>query len=93
MHAVDTFVLAAPAYRLVELVATHAPVSWTLLSGAWGSVKAMERAYALLPRSNFSRDVLELASNLRVVPVSAGWSDIGTPYRLRREVLHDAASA
>jgi len=89
----NTFVLAAPAYRLVDLVATYVPVVWSLLSGAWGSADALERAYETLPRSNFSHDVLEHAQQLRVLPVSAGWSDIGTPYRLRREVLHDAASA
>jgi mannose-1-phosphate guanylyltransferase len=89
----NTFVLAAPAYRLVDLVATYAPVVWTLLSGAWGSAEALERAYDELPRSNFSRDVLERAQNLRVLPVAAGWSDIGTPYRLRREVMHGAVSA
>lgn len=89
----NTFVLAAPAYRLVDLVASYAPASWTLLSGAWDSAKALERAYEKLPRSSFSRDVLERARGLRVLPVAAGWSDIGTPYRLRREVLHDAASA
>ena len=89
----NTFVLAAPAYRLVELVASYTPLAWTLLSGAWGSAEAIERAYEKLPRSNFSRDVLERARSLRVLPVSAGWSDIGTPYRLHREVLHDALSA
>ena len=89
----NTLVLAAPVYRLVHLVASYAPVPWTLLSGAWDSADAMARAYQKVPPSNFSRDVLERASGLRVLPVDAGWSDIGTPYRLRREVLHGAATA
>ena len=84
----NTFVLAARVEVLVALIAHHVPDAWSRLSTAWQSEARLERAYQDLPRSNFSKDVLERATALRVLPVSAGWSDVGTPDRLQREVLH-----
>jgi mannose-1-phosphate guanylyltransferase len=84
----NTFVLAARVEVLVGLIAHHVPDAWSRLSTAWQSEARLERAYQDLPRSNFSKDVLERATALRVLPVSAGWSDVGTPDRLQREILH-----
>jgi mannose-1-phosphate guanylyltransferase len=84
---VNTFVLAARVETMVALVARHVPETWERLSTAWWSDDRLTRAYAHLPPSNFSRDVLEHAPALRVVRVAAGWSDVGTPDRLERDLL------
>ncbi len=48
--------------------------------------QAIERLYAGLRPSDFSRDVLEpVAGSLRVLPVSdVGWSDLGEPQRVAK---------
>jgi mannose-1-phosphate guanylyltransferase len=83
----NTFVVAGAIEVVVELISRHVPGTWARLSSAWWSDERTARAYDELPPSNFSHDVLERATALRVVPVAAGWSDVGTPDRLRREVL------
>jgi mannose-1-phosphate guanylyltransferase len=88
----NTFVLAARVEVMAGLIARHAPDAWRRLSTAWRSPETLALAYEDLRHSNFSHDVLEHARALRVVPVAAGWSDVGTPDRLRRE-LRDAAFA
>jgi hypothetical protein len=48
--------------------------------------------YRDLPIADFSRDVLARASGLAtyVLPASVGWSDLGTPERLRAWQNHSA---
>jgi mannose-1-phosphate guanylyltransferase len=84
---VNTFVLAARVETMVELIARHVPETWDRLANAWWSDDRLVHAYEHLRPSSFSCDVLEHARSLRVVPVSAGWSDVGTPERLERDVL------
>jgi mannose-1-phosphate guanylyltransferase len=45
----------------------------------------LERLYRSVPRSDFSRDILEASCHcLSVIPVpDCGWADVGTPARLR----------
>jgi mannose-1-phosphate guanylyltransferase len=86
----NTFVLAARAQTLIDLVARHVPACWSALSSSWWCRDRLESAYHHLPRSNFSQDVLEHTDRLRVMPVAAGWSDVGTPERLRRDLLGEA---
>ena len=42
-----------------------------------GDLGALSKAYETAPRQPFDRAVLEKASDLRVVPCDAGWSDLG----------------
>ncbi len=89
----NTFVIVASASELVALIAQHAP-EWFDALGAAPTPEIIEHAYATLPRSNFSSDVLEPSRyRLRVVPLGdVGWDDIGTPERLARaSVSHPAA--
>lgn len=81
----NTFVIVSSASELVTLIAKYVP-EWHEALTASRAPKALERAYASLPRSNFSSEVLEPArSRLRVVPLGeVGWDDIGTPERLAR---------
>jgi mannose-1-phosphate guanylyltransferase len=51
--------------------------------GRRDEASALAAAYAEMPAANFSRDVLELARELSVVPVAGtGWSDWGSPARV-----------
>jgi mannose-1-phosphate guanylyltransferase len=84
---VNTLVLAGRVEVFVGLIAHYVPEAWSRLSNAWWSEDRLARVYEDLPRSNFSNDVLARASALRVLPVSAGWSDVGTPDRLQRELV------
>ncbi len=89
----NTFLLAAPAAGLWDLTATHLPrhaASFAHLGAAPG----LDAVYTRLPAADFSRDVLERAGRLAVVPmVGAGWSDWGTPARVLASLEGSAAHA
>jgi len=85
----NSLILVATARALLQVYDRTMPqlvarfVSWRDESpGAWLD---LEELYRVLPRRDFSRDVLELSTDwLSVVPVSrCGWVDLGTPTRLR----------
>jgi mannose-1-phosphate guanylyltransferase len=81
---VNTFVLAARAYTLASVFASHAPGWWRALTQVGRDPDRLEAVYDVLPSSNFSREVLEAIPHLlRIVPLEAeaGWSDVGTPPR------------
>lgn len=87
----NTLIIAAPAYILWELAATHVPeIVYALQAyrrsiGLPGARRRLRALYAELPPADFSRDILERAKGLSVVSmVDAGWSDCGTPERLFR---------
>jgi mannose-1-phosphate guanylyltransferase len=82
---VNCFVIAGRAAAFLELFRQCTPGWWRTMLAAAGIEDRIEAAYAVLPASDFSRDVLErAATSLRVVPLpGSGWSDVGTPERLR----------
>ena len=82
---INTFVMAADVRTLSQRIATFAPGHWRTLSTAWPDGERLDGAYAVLPASNFSREVLEpLPVGLRLYTLPpCGWSDVGTPDRLR----------
>lgn len=82
----NTFIFAARAVVLAELIATRARGWCRAMVSAAHDEDLLDATYAVLPPSNFSTDVLEhVPGRLRVLAVDdMGWSDIGTPERLER---------
>jgi mannose-1-phosphate guanylyltransferase len=87
----NTMIVVGRARALVRLYETWLPPLAGLFSQYVGLPHAQRDAfladqYARLPASDFSRDVLTPARGLAVYtwPASIGWSDLGTPERLRR---------
>jgi len=84
----NTFVLVSSAKRLWELGAAHLPVHSRALDPFREGSTIQKRelvwhAYEDLPAADFSREVLEHAGGLEVVPLpECGWSDWGTPERV-----------
>ena len=84
----NTFVLVSSAKRLWELGAAYLPVqSQALEMFCEGSTiqkrELVWHKYEDLPPGDFSRDVLEHADGLEVIPLpECGWSDWGTPERV-----------
>jgi mannose-1-phosphate guanylyltransferase len=85
----NTFVMAGSLRRFWALACEHLPAQTQRLhaySDAVGTAEeslALRAAYARMPAADFSREVLEQARDLRVVPLkSCGWSDWGTPERV-----------
>lgn len=83
----NTFMLAASATTLLELLESAAPKLVQALDGT-ESDQDLRRAYADLSELDFSRDVLERVVNrLSVLRLPAcGWTDLGTPRRLVRHL-------
>jgi mannose-1-phosphate guanylyltransferase len=87
----NTFVMAGSVQRFWSLASQHLPQQasrfetyLTALNGPEERM-ALRALYARMPVADFSRDVLERARDLRLVPLrTCGWSDWGTPER----VLH-----
>jgi mannose-1-phosphate guanylyltransferase len=85
----NTFMMAGSIQRFWALACKHLPVQAGRLgvySDAVGTPQesvALQAAYARMPFADFSREVLEQASDLRVVALHpCGWSDWGTPERV-----------
>jgi mannose-1-phosphate guanylyltransferase len=84
----NTFVLVSSARRLWELAEAHLPLQSQALAmfREGGTIQERElvwHAYENLPAGDFSRDVLERADGLEVLPLpECGWSDWGTPERV-----------
>jgi mannose-1-phosphate guanylyltransferase len=85
----NTFIQAAPARLLWQLARDYLPVHATALTryaaaiGRADEQGALEAAYRTMPAASFSRDVLDHASSLAVVPLDgSGWSDWGSPQRV-----------
>jgi mannose-1-phosphate guanylyltransferase len=83
----NTLILGGSAQALWRLTAGHLPqqsgllASWSLSEN--GRLRALRQLYLRLPPADFSRDVLQKAEGLVVVPLlDSGWSDLGTPQRL-----------
>lgn len=85
----NTFVMAGTAQRFWALVQQHLPQqaarfeTYLYALHGPGERAALRALYARLPVADFSRDVLEHARDLRLVPLRpCGWSDWGTPERV-----------
>lgn len=92
----NTFIMVGPVRRFWQLARAHLPVQAERL-GAYveavdvpGEQLALERAYTGMPSADFSADLLQQASGLRLVPLEAcGWSDWGTPQRVLESLQQD----
>jgi mannose-1-phosphate guanylyltransferase len=96
---VNGFLFAARVAALLRLFERAAPALLDAFSAMrepggvpllHGGLRAL---YERLPDLDFSREVLErVADRLRVLPVPAcGWTDLGTPERLRRRLARGRA--
>jgi mannose-1-phosphate guanylyltransferase len=86
----NTMVMVAQIQDLVALFRQHLPEVTARVLGAMAMPASAHHAhlaavYPLLPASDFSRDVLAPARGLLAYtwPASMGWTDLGTPERLR----------
>jgi mannose-1-phosphate guanylyltransferase len=85
----NTMVLAGRAQALWRLAQRHIPRQASLFEhylrhvGEPSAQKARDELYTQLVPADFSREVLQAARGLAVVPlIDAGWFDCGTPERL-----------
>lgn len=90
---INSFILAARAHVLLSLIGRVFPdilLAFQRLAHEPPDGPAARRLYEALPTMDMSKDVLERASTfLSVVRVPpCGWSDLGTPERLRRYLDH-----
>ena len=80
--------LVASAQHLWRLAEEHLPAQSHALEVCRHETGAQDRSlvsgiYARMPAADFSRDVLQHADGLEVVPLpECGWSDWGTPERV-----------
>lgn len=91
---VNTFVMVGTASAFASLFARWVPRWWRALTAAGCERALLDEAYAALPSVNFSHAVLELAiAHLRLHALGpVGWTDVGTPDRLRRSLSPDVAA-
>jgi mannose-1-phosphate guanylyltransferase len=85
----NTFIMAGSVHRFWSLGCHHLPGPAASFEGYLPSVGTADEArvlaeiYTEMPEADFSKDVLQRARGLRVVPLAAcGWSDWGTPERV-----------
>ncbi|MEZ5318127.1 MAG: sugar phosphate nucleotidyltransferase [Vicinamibacterales bacterium] len=87
----NTMVIVARLSVLLDLYRRHLPHLVRTFAGALqvsepARTAFLERHYESLTVADFCRDVLMQATGLwvRIWPAAVGWSDLGTPERLRR---------
>jgi mannose-1-phosphate guanylyltransferase len=85
----NTMVIAGKGQALWQLARRHLPAQVALFEQYLGAIgqpraaAAREALYQALVPGDFSREVLQVAEGLAVVPlIDAGWFDCGTPERL-----------
>jgi mannose-1-phosphate guanylyltransferase len=85
----NTMVVSGTVAAMWDLCVTHLPNQTRLFGryvervGAPNAREHLERIYKELAAADFSRDILQNATGLAVVPIGdAGWFDCGTPERL-----------
>lgn len=79
----NTFILAGPAPTFVRVARGGLPEHAGHFDELAARHRDVEDVFRDLPPADFSRDVLQRARDLAVVPlVGAGWSDWGTPERV-----------
>lgn len=87
----NSFLMVARVSTLIDLFRSRRPELLAAMESACAGAEpergaALARLYAGLPAADFSRDVLEGAESRLGVVVAppCGWTDLGTPDRLRR---------
>ena len=87
----NSFLMVARVSTLIDLFRSRRPELLTAMESAFVHAEpergaALARLYAGLPAADFSREVLEGAESRLGVVVAppCGWTDLGTPDRLRR---------
>ncbi len=83
----NSFMMAGRARAIVRLIARSLPgLVRDLRAGFERGERGLERVYETLVSRDFSRDVLQGSTDrLRVLEVPpCGWTDLGTPARLRK---------
>jgi mannose-1-phosphate guanylyltransferase len=87
----NTFIMTGAARHFWALGRQHIPAAVSLFD-SYRDVsdrRILEQIYRYMPVFDFSRDVLQKASGLRVVPLEeCGWSDWGTPERVLDSLRH-----
>jgi len=85
----NTFILAGPTLAFWELARRHLPnhaaalETYAVAIGSFSEAVALQAAYRVMPKANFSRDLLAVADVLSVIAVEgSGWSDWGSPARV-----------
>jgi mannose-1-phosphate guanylyltransferase len=82
----NTFVMVGVARSFWELGVEHLPRQAEALAEygrARTDARRLRELYAELPHGDFSRDVLQVARDLEMLPLEpCGWSDWGTPERV-----------
>jgi mannose-1-phosphate guanylyltransferase len=91
----NTFIMAGTVRHFWQLGDQHIPTATFLFEtyreavGTPNESLVLRQLYGIMPASDFSRDVLQKASGLRVVPLDdCGWSDWGTPERVLDSLRH-----
>jgi mannose-1-phosphate guanylyltransferase len=91
----NTFIMAGLARHFWALAAAHIAAATARFESyrdavdSRGEGVALQQCYRCMPVSDFSRDVLQHASDLRAVPLAeCGWSDWGTPERVLDSLRH-----
>lgn len=85
----NTFIMAGKARDFHSLSSEHLPLQSALFDAYRAVVgtpqqwRVLRDIYVSMPVADFSKDVLQKAKDLRLVPLSeCGWSDWGTPERV-----------
>jgi mannose-1-phosphate guanylyltransferase len=91
----NTFIMAGAVRHFWDLGDQHIPAAASLFEtyrqavGTRNEGRALDEIYGVMPVSDFSRDVLQKAGGLGVVPLGeCGWSDWGTPERVLDSLRH-----
>ena len=83
--------LAALARHAPELAAAFAPLAAALAAGdPVAAAAALDGAYAAAPALPIDVALMEKLPDLRVLPVHAGWSDLGSWSAIHAAAAHDA---
>jgi len=82
----NSFIFVAAARTIVEMFESRLPDTLDLLRRGNADAEELDRIYSELAPADFSRDLLQGSEDrLRVLAVPrCGWSDLGTPDRVRR---------
>jgi mannose-1-phosphate guanylyltransferase len=91
----NTFIMVGAARQFWALGCRHLPAPIALFEayrqvvGTSEEARVISEMYQHMPAADFSKDVLQKAAGLKVVPLhECGWSDWGTPERVLESLRH-----
>lgn len=78
-YAWNAGIFVFKASAMAEALAQHAPAVWSPLA-SWkpGDRAGLASAFDAMPSISIDYAVMEKASNIKVIPTSCGWSDVGS---------------